>query len=219
MKTVSDIISLLYDLLFPQNIEISLYDTLDLSKIEILAVHTRAHTPLTCIAPFPYKKKLIRNAIVATKYYGHKRAALLLGEALAPHLAEELADRRMFGTFLEPILLPIPLHKTRLRERGYNQTERIAIALMKNLGDTSLSLQPNILVRNKKTKKQTEQHNKTERYNNLKNVFFVPAPQNVQGKDIILLDDVVTTGATLSSAQATLRKAGARNILCIAVAH
>jgi competence protein ComFC len=208
-----------FDLLFPQDIRISIYDTLACSKIETLAVRTFIDTPHKCLAPFPYKKNLIRNAVLAMKYHGHQRAASLLGKALSPYLAEELAERRMFGTFLEPLLIPIPLHRTRLRERGYNQAERIAKSLVVQLGDSAISLQPQLLTRHKNTKTQTKRSGKKERHTNLKDAFSVPFPQYITGKDIILLDDVVTTGATLSSAQATLRKAGARNILCIAVAH
>lgn len=219
MAAVRTFFIAVFELLFPQDISISIYDTLDCSKIETLAVRTFIDTPHKCLAPFPYKKKLIRNAVLATKYHGHRRAASLLGEALAPYLAEELAERRMFGTFQEPLLIPIPLHRTRLRERGYNQAERIAVALIAQLGDNTISLHSKTLVRHKNTKTQTQRSGKTERHTNLKDAFTVPIPQHITGKDIILLDDVVTTGATLSSAQATLRKAGARNILCIAVAH
>jgi predicted amidophosphoribosyltransferase len=53
----------------------------------------------------------------------------------------------------------------------------------------------------------------------VRDAFFVPTPEHVKGKEIILFDDVVTTGATLKSAKQTLRRAGARSVWCVAVAH
>lgn len=206
-------------MLFPQEARIGIYDTIPQTTLEKLAVRTFVPSPLRYLAPFPYQEKLIKNAVHATKFYAHKRATFLLGSILAPYLAEEIAEQRMFGNFTEPILIPIPLHTSRLRERGYNQAERIARALLQELNDETITLHTNVLIRTKNTKAQTLQDTKKDRYTNMKNVFTVPNPQKIFGKDIILFDDVLTTGATLSSAQKTLQKAGARNVLCIAVAH
>jgi competence protein ComFC len=219
MQDVRTIFTMLYNVLFPQEAHICIFDTLEQSVLEKIAIRTFVLSPLKCLAPFPYKHKLIKNAVLATKFHSHKRAADMLGNILVPYLAEEISEQRMFGSFTEPLLIPVPLHASRQRERGYNQAERIARALVTQLNDETITVCTDILTRTKNTKAQTLQDTKSERYTNMQNVFVVPNPEKVRGKDIILLDDVLTTGATLSSAQKTLQKAGARNVLCIAVAH
>src|SRR3989339_1315957 len=103
------------------------------------------------MAPLPYKKPLVRYAVQAVKYHGHKRTAVLLGETLAPYVTEELADRQMFGSFMNPLLVPIPLHAIRFRERGFNQAERIASALYNAMNYESMTLELHLLVRSKHT--------------------------------------------------------------------
>jgi ComF family protein len=219
MRTVRKVFSFLCDVFFPQEIRISIFNDMEISTLEKLAVRISVPSPHQCIAPFPYKNKRIKDAIRAMKYYGHKRASYLLGTILYPYLAEELSEKRMFGIFLEPILIPIPLHSTRLHERGFNQTERIAVALLSHCNEEAIVLRTDILFRKKNTRTQTKQETKKERFGNMKDAFYVSNPHYIIGKDIILLDDVVTTGATLASAKKTLQNAGARNVLCIAVAH
>ncbi len=209
----------LFDFLFPKNEIVVVYDKIDKKVLEKFTRQTLYDAEIKCLAPFSYKEKAIKNAIYACKYHSHKKTAVLLGEILSPHLAEELADKRMFETFIKPIIVPVPLHKERLLERGFNQAERISKALINSICDDGITLRTDILVRVKKTKSQAHNKNRRERFENMKNAFNVEKIKDVYGKDIILLDDVVTTGATLSSAKKTLEKAGARNVLCVAVAH
>ncbi len=74
-------------------------------------------------------------------------------------------------------------------------------------------------MRSKRTHAQARTDHKSERIMNMENAFSVPDTSIVQGRDIILLDDVITTGSTLHEASRALRNAGARDILCVAVAH
>jgi len=220
MLSIKSFMFTFFDLLFPQDVCINIFDTLNSSRIEMLVdniIVERTH--VTCIAPLPFKKKLVRDAILAMKYHGHKRATLLLSEILAPYLIEELAERRMYGSFNNPLIVPIPLHPARFKERGFNQAERIATLLLRYMNDKNITIATNFLYRIKKTGKQTLRASKQERYENIKNAFVVPHPEMVKNKDIILIDDVITTGATLAEAEKTLQKSGARNVLCVAVAH
>lgn len=208
-----------FNVLFPRDIQVSIFDSLPKNKLEQCAIEHLRNLPFSCIAPLPYKKPLVRLAIQAAKYHSHERAAVLLGETLAPFVAEELAERRMFGSFESVLLIPIPLHAMRLYERGFNQAERIAKALTIYMGDKHLTLDATLLVRHAHTESQAHSTSKTERFANIKGAFSVPFPKHIKKKDIILLDDVITTGATLETAQKALYKAGARNVLCVAVAH
>jgi ComF family protein len=205
------------DMVFPRNIAIARYDALDASCIARTASVTVVNVPFPCLAPFPYDHKLVRGAIRATKYHAHERAAALLGEALAPFVAEEVSERRMFGSFTNALLVPIPLHPQRLRDRGFNQAERIAQSLNAHIGET-LVLSPDLLVRVHNTATQTKQTRK-QRLMNMRGSFAVAPRAPVAGADIVLLDDVVTTGATMGAARDALRAAGAREVLCVAVAH
>ena len=171
------------------------------------------------IAPLPYNDPTVRMVVHEMKYWNSRRAAMLLGTVLGWHLAEVLADARMHGQFTHALLLPIPLHPKRLRERGFNQSERLAAALLQTLEDQHLTLATNIVHRHIHTPHQTRQKNRRTRIANIQNAFKVQNEAAVHNLDIILVDDVVTTGATFEAAQRTLRAAGARHILCAAAAH
>lgn len=166
------------------------------------------------LAVLPYKDLVVRDVVHALKFQGARHGATLLAHALAPHLAESLAECRMFGTFDEPLVVLVPLSKQRRRERGYDQTLLLAQVLVQ-LFEPPLHVCMT-LQRQRDTKPQSHLKDAKERKENVTNAFVVREPLSVKGKDVVLLDDVVTTGATLSSARATLRKAGARNVMCVA---
>lgn len=209
----------LFELLFPRPTRIAVFDTISADKLMRIASSTWVECEISCIAPLPYAHTLVRDAIHATKYHGHMRASQLLGEVLAPTIAEVIADKRMFGTYHTPILIPIPLHPVRMRERGFNQTERIAQAMLQALQDKKTNLVSHALIRVKNTPRQARQTSRMVRLQNISGAFMVQNPENVRGRDIILLDDVVTTGATMHTAKTALMEAGAREVLCVAVAH
>ncbi|MFH1395606.1 MAG: phosphoribosyltransferase family protein [Candidatus Omnitrophota bacterium] len=102
----------------------------------------------------------------------------------------------------------MPLHKTRTYFRGFNQTELIAKILAKNL---AIPLKLNILIKTKKTKAQVTLPRK-KRIINLKNSFCVLNPDSIEGKNILIVDDVITTGTTLNTCAKELIKNGAKKI-------
>jgi predicted amidophosphoribosyltransferase len=103
-----------------------------------------------------------------------------------------------------------------MRERGYDHTERIARELLKLVHDREIILEENILFRKLDTPSQTTLSQK-KRVSMVHGVFAIH--NTPEGRDIILLDDVVTTGATLYEASMTLKKAGAKRIFCVSLAH
>ncbi len=206
-------------LLFPTETRYARFDVLPARVLARTAVRTIVRSEPVCLAPLPYDNAIVRDAVHAMKYHKHERAALLLGVVLAPFVGEELADRRMLGSFLEPLVVPVPLHPTRLRERGFNQAERVATSLLAELDDGTLVLCTNALARTKHTAVQARSTDRAARFENMEGAFAVADPSLVAGRDIILLDDVITTGATLGAARAALLDAGARDVLCVAVAH
>lgn len=162
---------------------------------------------------FNYRDKIIRQLITDLKYKGKRSNAKIIGEVVYEYLLEELSDRELYDDFTDPILIPIPLSRQRLRERGYNQTELIA-----NFLTDACQLNTKSLKRIRNTESQTTK-NKEERMENLKDAFVVKNNKLIKNKNIVLIDDVVTTGSTLNEAKRVLLKNGAKNVLAIAVAH
>lgn len=103
------------------------------------------------------------------------------------------------------IIIPIPIHKKRLRQRGYNQTELLAREIVKKL---ELKTLKNALIKYKNTKPQSEL-NKQERMENVIGVYKVINNEQIFNKKILLIDDVYTTGSTTNECAKVLKEAGA----------
>lgn len=156
-----------------------------------------------------YRDASTQDLIRALKYDGSGAAAALAAAALADYLREQLAETKQFSP-REILLVPIPLHRSRTRERGFNQIEIVLKALPKEFRDGTLSrLAPEVLIRTKATKQQTRLPRR-ERLKNMQDAFEVSNPARIAKSHIILIDDVATTGATLKHAGQPLEKAGAR---------
>lgn len=113
------------------------------------------------------------------------------------------------------LIIPIPLHPKKLKERGFNQSEEIAKILSQNL---TIPFLANTLVRTKYTKPQFNLKSQ-ERLENIKNAFAVKNPQKLINKKILLIDDVATTYSTLNEAANILKKSGAAFIWSLTLAH
>lgn len=148
--------------------------------------------------------------------YGKK---IPLGKRLAQRLGETInGDPNFLESDLKTqnscFLIPVPLHKSRYRERGFNQSEIIAEEIS---NVTGLSVLKNALKRQKNTKDQTNL-SPEQREENVRGAFVVTQPEMINGKKIILVDDVITTGATLSECARMLKQAGAERILGMTIA-
>lgn len=169
------------------------------------------------MAILSYKHPLTRTAIWEMKYRGNRAITRKMALVIYDYLLMELSDASTWQNFTQPVIVPIPLSPERLRERGYNQAEKLAKELIKIDKGENFKLNSDWLKKVRSTDSQSHTRNRTERLNNLKNCFS--ASSDVEGKNIILLDDVITTGATMKEAKNTLRQAGAKKIICVAVAH
>jgi ComF family protein len=112
-------------------------------------------------------------------------------------------------------IVPVPLHRLKKREREFNQAERLAEPLSRA---TNIPVNPNLLERIELTRTQT-QLTRPQRMANVQSAFRMRRNQEVKGKKIVLLDDVLTTGATTSACAKVLRKAGASEICVWTVAR
>ena len=111
-------------------------------------------------------------------------------------------------------IIPIPLGKIRLKERGYNQVAMVAMPLSIQLG---LDYHPSALVRARETRSQVGLSAR-ERQENVSNAFLADN-RKVSGRNVLLMDDVSTTGATLSSAAEALYASGAKDVFAITIAR
>ena len=157
----------------------------------------------------PYDDPTLKLLIHFLKFRGVRRAA----EPLARILARYLTDIGI--TANEFILIPLPLSRRRRNERGFNQAEEIARQLATHL---PFRMRNDILKRNRHTKPQTGTATAAERRLNVFGCFSVTKPGDVFRKDIIVLDDVTTSGATLGEAARALKAAGARSIIGLTAA-
>ena len=112
-------------------------------------------------------------------------------------------------------VVPVPLHPSKLRARGFNQSERIARVLSER---RSWPLDTMGLFRARKTRTQTDLH-ATERRQNVQGIFDTKTPLYFDGKSVLLIDDVLTTGSTVSECARVLRNAGARRVAALALAR
>jgi ComF family protein len=184
--------------------------TLRLRNAQALIPAPRTETllgmPITTLAP--YHAAGFEDAVRALKYDGNARAASLLADALADFLREELSVARALSP--RPIILvPVPLHTKRRRERGFNQIEKVLSALPEEFRSGTLSrIENRALFRIRATPPQTKLH-RSERLHNVRGAFAADE-KLVRGAHVFVIDDVCTTGATLTECAAVLTKAGAR---------
>ncbi|SOD96557.1 ComF family protein [Spirosoma fluviale] len=161
--------------------------------------------PVRFLASFVYFKKggIVQKLIHTIKYKGQKEAAKELGNWYGYQLATE-------STLLTEIdmFIGVPLHKSRLRQRGYNQADWIARGLSEAL---NIPVAEDVLICLKIKNSQTRK-NRMERWENVKTVFSVQNSSKVKGKNIVLVDDVLTTGATLEACTAELLKFGCNSV-------
>lgn len=173
----------------------------------------------TCaLAPPPYERAVsafhyrgrMRQAIHALKYDRISPAAKNLGRMLAGSIATLYGEAPK-----ELLVIPVPLHRRRHAERGFNQTRLLARAALRSLKrthpDWKLAFAPRALVRSRYTESQFSLTPR-QRRQNVRGAFRVPSAEAVKGRHILLVDDILTTGATARAAALALQRAGAETV-------
>lgn len=151
---------------------------------------------------------IIKEAIMRYKYFGKYSYYRAFANLMADML------KTMINVAEFDIIISVPLHKQRERRRGYNQSLLISKELGKIIGIPDKS---GLLTRLRYTDTQSLLH-KNERYLNVKGAFKVTNEKEVEGKVILLIDDVLTTGYTLNECSRMLKKAGAREVYAAVIA-
>lgn len=157
-----------------------------------------------------YQYPLIKQAIHRYKYDFVKDLAEPLGQLMVKVIRERF--------FENALLIPVPLHKKRLRWRGFNQAELLSLEISRNL---DIPMVNDILIRTKHNLPQVNIKNSQERKENIKRAFQLsPRPSlNIRNKTIILVDDVCTTGATLEECAKVLKRLKPKQIWGLVVAR
>ena len=156
-----------------------------------------------------YNNEIAQKLIWELKFNRRTIAAYPLAEMLGKYIYSLNFD------FKDYLVIPIPLSKSRERERGFNQANEISKLLSYKMG---LKIVNGALVRIKNTKPQTETNEWLERKINITGCFKIKNPELIKGQKIILLDDVFTSGSTLTEAAKILKSAGAKKIIGLVTA-
>ena len=156
----------------------------------------------------------LRELIHLLKYNQVRPAANVLGRMLV----EAMEDLHPLFTASEILVVPVPLHSRKLRQRGFNQSELIARAALKLKSVGQLRLSAAVLERPRETKSQIglSRHQRRE---NIRGAFVVAKPLEVKGREVLVVDDVFTTGTTVSECARILRRAGASRVFVATVAR
>lgn len=166
----------------------------------------------------PYRSDTVKTAVIEIKTHENRKIAGLLGHLLYDFLLSELPDLEAFQNFTSPLVIPIPITQKKKRKRGWNQCELLAKAMEKIDKSKTFEICSNILLKPRENEDQVGK-GRIERFKNLENCFSVKKTNLVKGRNIIVFDDIVTTGATLAEAKSTLLSAGAKKVILVALAH
>lgn len=150
----------------------------------------------------------IQTLLHELKYNNKFGVGKLLGKQIAAQLGEKINLHKI------DLVIPMPLHKLKKAERGFNQADFVADGMSKELG---IKLCRGCVVRRKFTKSQTKL-NIDERKRNVKGAFRIKKPKHVAGKNILILDDVITTGASVSEVGRLLKENKASQVIACSVA-
>ena len=199
---------------------LSSYADSDADGLRICPVCRRVERPFGRAVAYGSYDAGLRELIHLLKYNGVRPAANVLGRMLAEAIAALDPQFEQRGMFDRPIaVIPVPLYKTRLRQRGFNQAELIARAAVKfYTGSAPLEVVSGVLQRTRDTHSQIglTSHQRRE---NLRGAFAVPRASEITGREVILVDDVYTTGTTAAECSRVLRKAGASQVWVATVAR
>lgn len=160
-----------------------------------------------CVAPLYYEGN-VRDSFHRFKFHEATGYAKTYGKYLAECIAENLNGEYDIITW-------VPISRKRYKERGYDQSMLIAQAAALYLDDVAVSL----LEKHIDVEKQSKMGSAEKRKANISGAYRVAEPELVEGKRILLIDDIITTGATISECAKMLKMAGASEIVCACIAR
>ena len=236
-KKINNLVNFIFDLIFPVNcIGCENLDTwLCLECFDSLKARQAKHCPFcqrqticgeTCpncalqknlngaISLIPYSNGLIREIIYTWKYHGIKEITKSLGLFACQELEKNKKNIPFLNLTSNPLLVPIPLHKRRKKQRGFNQSELLARYITKNF-DLKFS---DILIKKTSTHSQVNLE-LIDRIINVKKSMRLLNCESIENKNIVLIDDVITSASTCEEAASVFKKAGAKSVWALSIAY
>jgi competence protein ComFC len=171
------------------------------------------------LAIFKYHDPLVKKLIWNLKYYQHPYLGEKIGEILYDEIIDYISDVKTYTLGSPIIVIPVPISKNKLKIRGYNQVEKIALGFCERGERGIFQLKNNIISKKIETIPQARINNRERRLKNIKGSFEIKKPGLILGKTIIVIDDVTTTGGTINEIINILKKNGAKKVIGLALAH
>lgn len=182
----------------------SFFSTCHKECVYILGAGTGFNTPVA------------QSLVHALKYKNRKYAGAIMGKFIAEYFSRTFPIHQLDAAAC--VIIPVPTSRKHMRTRGYNQALYIAREFAFFSGISGAAVQQNVVVKARTTKSQTECVTVRERKENIKGSFAIKNGTIIRDKDIILIDDVHTTGATMHELSLLLKQNGARKILALVFA-
>lgn len=184
----------------------------------IVNPHALSETTATL---FDYRNPLVKKAIWGLKYQRRRALGVYFGNALYREFFVPLARGNGKKVPDDIVLIPIPASKKALSMRGYNHATLIARAIAETAKSDGmhLSVRTDILYKKREVPQQAGTKGRTKRQQNVAQVFGIRRAEAIEGQTVILIDDVITTGATMNEARQALKTANPKRLLALAAAH
>lgn len=165
-----------------------------------------------------YRDEQVKKMFWQLKFHKNREPAFLFAGFLYENIFDILEQLKLEENFNYPVLTFVPSHFFRKVKRTYDQNE-VVLKYFKKMGGENFVEVEKTLKKVKHTKPQNRMLNKKEREENVKGIFKVLDVESVKGRNVVLLDDIYTTGSTLKEAEKVLKKAKVRKVFFITIAH
>ena len=168
----------------------------------------RVRLEMTSSFVFFHKGGNVQELLHQLKYQGKKEIGHYLGKLYGYEIGDSLIFKEA------DLIIPVPLHPRKLRKRGYNQSQCFAEGLSEVL---NIPVENNCLLRKKYTGTQTKK-SRFERWENVENIFGIVNPHKIAGRHVLLVDDVITTGATIEACASVLLSLEGTRVSALSIA-
>ena len=217
---MKSIIARILDALFPKNERVQRLEALNQSELRSFLPHS-PQTPHSWMQSlFEYRNPNTKEFVWQIKYAGNpiltKHAGALLADEIQSHIEER-------GLYIGSgcVIVAIPASKLHIKEKGFNQTDALCKEIQKHIESDAVAYIPHLLIKTKEAPPQVSIHSKEARIKNLVNAFAVEPSlaEKIQNRHVFIIDDVLTTGSTLTEARRALIEAGAKSVTGLTLAH
>lgn len=217
LKSIEKLFSYILNAIAPLRSDFEIVKRLDEESINSLPKSSPINDMDWVHPLFQYKNNKVRAIVWELKYKDNTLPLEYIGKLIYEEIIPIISDVVLFNNKAEFLLIPLPITKERRITRGYNQSEYIARSIVENDLHHDLLYAPQWFEKIKETPFQSHSQTKEDRRKNLTGCF--KADPRVEGKYIILIDDVITTGSTLSEARKELLSTGAMDVFAFTIAH